>query len=183
MTWTRELADALRDAANRIANRPATYYWCSVLTCNCGILAQSICGVTATQLHALMFREWPEHCGRGIWSDRSDACSNTDQPLPRVMIRLREAGLTWQDIAQLEALANDRIRSAAGLPANTPAHHHDFANPTSVIAYMWAWADMIDEQFAVAATRAAPIAAMQPVIQPVVGDALRPSIFVVPSSS
>ena len=134
MAWTRELADALRATAAVVMT--PEYDWGDAQRCNCGLLARELTGMTGQQLRE--FRR--KHDWTGCWGDRvrSGTCPQTGEPLNAVMAKLFQAGLTSDDIINLEVLADRRILDRAGPCIFCRGH--------GVSKYMLAWADMIDEQ-------------------------------------
>lgn len=146
--WTRELADALRNAVTEI--KAGKYCWADASRCNCGVVAQQLLGCNSVQLHQKMRSEdivgsWGIRC-------RDRMCSSTGQPLGVVLDRLVEAGMSYNDIADLEMINNPDIRVRANLGMTVCGEDirhrpifEEFHRPET-IAYMLAWADMIDEQ-------------------------------------
>lgn len=133
------LAYALREAARRIEAGEVRYWFEHMGECNCGVLAQVVTGETAEQIE-LKTDQW-----EGIWGDVRDSklatCPVTNLPIGSIIRSLREIGLSGQDLHDLENLENKAVRIRAGLSIS------DFREqPSAVIRYMRAWADLIDAE-------------------------------------
>lgn len=140
---TMTLAEALRVTAKRIREKPGDYKWVQNHQCNCGILFQTISGMNEAQTKNLIYSSLGFI---GIWKDQirfvHSTCPVADVPLGSVVRILRDFGISMRQIAQLEVLSNPQIRCRAGLPIVAM----DYCNPPAVIAYMEAWASLLDEQ-------------------------------------
>lgn len=153
------LAEALRVTATRIEN--GDYYdWEVPNDCNCGQLFKTIAGIKKNDL-PFIFSYIPTHLSEfGVWSNLQylpDAiCPIAEVPIGSIIRTLREFGLNMIQVAELEHLSNLQIRKKAGLPivpathwsVSLPHRFGDFNKINAVIAYMRAWATMLDEQAA-----------------------------------
>lgn len=139
---TMTLAEALRVTAKRIQDNPDTYKWVRADDCNCGHLFLTISGQKKSQ-----------HSPRyivGNWSwlaDRPEArCPISDVPVGHLIGVLRNFGLSMPQLAHLEGLSDLEIRHRAKLPGSPHGVFTDKDKLESVIAYMEAWASILDEQ-------------------------------------
>lgn len=154
---TMTLAEALRVTAKRIEDRPDDYSWGRCDSCNCGQLFQTITGMGEGQLSRFRYDSVE---GARVWSKLAEysyaVCPVVNLPINSVIRVLREFGMTMLQVRELENLSNAKIRAMAGLSGSsqlvcglTKAPYMiflDSGDTVSVIAYMRAWATMLDEQ-------------------------------------
>lgn len=134
------LIQLLRRTAKRLENSQH-YQWGHMGHCNCGHLAQELTGLPPEKIHqAAMVRY-------GDWTEQSRAyCPDSGLPIDYIISQLRAVGLSGRDIEQLEWLSDDKINRR--LPA---AQRHPNRNRKGdVIAYLNAWADLLEEELAIA---------------------------------
>lgn len=155
---------ALRGTAARLARSEVRYQWASFAHCNCGHLAQSITGLAPEEIQKRAMRgegDWggqardgrrgfPEFdygdrpaLDEGAWEPHDiGACQATGAPLDEVLAEMYDLGLTPADVGHLERLSDIEVRRRMG---NHTQHfaHHDRSN---VIAYLGAWADLLEDQ-------------------------------------
>lgn len=131
----RELIDALRRTARRVAS-DVSYQWGHMGTCNCGHLAQSITGLAGAEIHAsAMIRE-------GDWEQQAnDYCPTSGNLIDVVLAAMFDIGLTREDVRNLERLSDAAVVRRVG-------RHLRFNNRDDVVAYMNAWADLLEMDFA-----------------------------------
>lgn len=127
------LAQALYDTANRL-DGGARYSWTHMGACNCGHLAQTLTDKSAAELHALALER------AGDWREQLAHCPTTGLPIDDVIEILLEAGLSRQQLADLERLADKTVLKRIGVP------HLDHRRRSHVVQYMRAWAGMLEEQ-------------------------------------
>lgn len=126
-------AEALRTAADRIEGG-AAYHWLDVGRCNCGHVAMVIGNWTDVQVRRLI--------GCNVsYTNTADQCDVTGRSQDEVMSVLLGIGFTTDDLRELEMLSNPRVRRLAGIPDDD---WYAFSRKTPVVAYMRAWADLID---------------------------------------
>ncbi len=135
------LIRALRITAERLRGG-APYQWGHHGMCNCGQLAQTITQRSRREIHEAALARG------GEWRDRArDYCPTSGLPIDGIVRELLEVGLGPGDLADLEYLADDRIvRRVAVLDGERRElrrNHRD-----DVIAYLEAWASLLDEEFA-----------------------------------
>lgn len=141
MKQNQELAAALREAARRIEAREVRYSWGALHSCNCGVLAQVIVGCDEAELGLQLYG--PEHAQVGFfygcWDsvDRKCTCPLTGLPMGTVLRALGDAGMTAKDLADLEDLKGEQVIASLGECV-------DREDPSDVIRYMRAWADLLD---------------------------------------
>jgi hypothetical protein len=131
----RELIDALRRTAKRLAT-DVSYQWGHMGMCNCGHLAQSITGLAHAEIHAsALIRE-------GDWEQQAnDYCPTSGNLIDVVLAAMFDLGLTRADVRNLEKLADLEVLRRVG-------RHLRFNDRNDVVAYMNAWASLLEEQFA-----------------------------------
>lgn len=132
-----ELIDALRNTAKRIGAVKSNYDWKNIGACNCGNLVQVITGQDKKQIH---------HDGiqkHGDWEMlvylyKEDSNFEID----RTIKKLVEAGLSLQDIVNLENLSDPAILGR--LPEEHKYIKRD--KKEDVVLYLEIWADMLEEE-------------------------------------
>src|SRR5688572_4149888 len=150
----------LRQTAARLTDASDTYRWSSFAHCNCGHVAQSLTqlspeeiqeramrreGDWGTQAHEFLFPR-PDYGSRpaldeGAWEPENvGACRATGERLDSVLDAMLELGLDPQDIAHLERLSDPQVRRQLGKSTEHFAHHVR----ENVIAYLGAWADLLE---------------------------------------
>ena len=159
------LVVALRETAARLAREDVTYRWASFAHCNCGHLTQTITGLDPAEIQRRAMRregDWgrqardvssrrfPEFdfgdrpaLDEGAWEPENvGACEVTGTPLDEVLDQMLALGLTVEDVGYLERLSSPDVRRRMG--NNTV--HFQHARRENVVAYLSAWADLLDEQ-------------------------------------
>ncbi len=177
---------ALRQTAERLQTPTVTYDWANFAHCNCGQLAQTLTGLAADSIYraAVLERgDWAEQAvsfiaaapaGRGpaavsfpapdyddrpaldegAWEPEDfGRCETTDRRMSDILVQLLQAGLEKEDIANLERLADGEVRRRMG----TNTIELQYSKRENVVAYLQAWAEMLEEQLTV--SEALPLAA------------------------
>lgn len=136
------LIQALRATAARLS-RGAPYRWTHMGACNCGHLAQ-----TVTQLDAEDIRRYAlDRCGE--WAEQGlEFCPTSGYPMDAILEALFELGLTSRDLAQLEKLTNPEVLRRLPEELRTRISYRERDH---VVAYMEAFADVLEEQLNAAA--------------------------------
>jgi hypothetical protein len=132
-----QLIDALRRTAKKLQNGNS-YQWGNMGSCNCGNLAQELSTYTQDQIHeyALLSRS-------GDWSEQTAAyCPTSKLPLDWVIEAMFAAGLTRNDLQNLEKLSDSAVLKRLP-PENRYLKHNQRAD---VVKYMLAWANMLEEE-------------------------------------
>jgi hypothetical protein len=133
-TPTLLLIDALRKTAQNLAN-DKPYEWGHMGNCNCGNLAQVLLNISKTEIHKYAM-ERP-----GDWSEQlNDYCPTSGLHMDQLIFSLLQKGLSSQDLHELEYLKNKDVLAKLGKA------HLQHNKREDVIAYLRAWADMLDEQ-------------------------------------
>lgn len=134
-TPTLLLIDALRKTAQNLAdNKP--YEWGHMGNCNCGNLAQVLLNISKTDIHKYAM-ERP-----GDWSDQlNDYCPTSGMHMDQLIFSLLQKGLSAQDLHELEYLKNKKVLAKLG---TTHLQHN---KREDVIAYLRAWADVLEDQW------------------------------------
>jgi hypothetical protein len=130
---TRELVRALRLTADRLALDPS-YQWGHMGRCNCGLLAQSITGLTGAEIHGSALVRY------GDWEQQArDYCPTSGLLIDHIIAAMMRAGLERDDIRHLEKLSDPVVVRRVG-------RHLRFNVRGDVIDYMRAWAGVLEEQ-------------------------------------
>ncbi len=131
------LVQILRLTADRIEDT-RDYHWAHVGKCNCGHLAQTITGLTSSDLFQRAsedaLSEWTEYA--------KDYCPQTGQPLEEIISAMLEAGLERRDLHRLEYLSDARVLAA--LPGGM--RYLRRYRPADVALYMRTWAKLLEEE-------------------------------------
>jgi len=139
----RELIDALRRTSQRLAS-DTSYQWGHMGMCNCGHLAQAITGLASAEIHAsALIRE-------GDWEQQAnDYCPTSGNLIDVVLAAMFDLGLTRADVRNLEKLSDPEVLRRVG-------RHLRFNNREDVVAYMTAWAELLEEQCGTGTPAGAP---------------------------
>ena len=128
-TRKEKLVTSLNVAIRALETGTVCYNWTEQDSCNCGVVAQAILGVTATTLNCRIKAEglfnhdnftsnkrkqgWE---GGPTWQNAVKTwCPITNAPLKNIFIELEQAGLGKEDICHLEYMDNQAILKRAGL--------------------------------------------------------------------
>lgn len=165
------LIKALRDTAARLVDSKVTYRWSHFAHCNCGHLVQTITGLEPQDVQRrAMHRDgdWgqqatdnariraqlppafpePDYGDRpaldeGAWEPENvGACTTTGTPLDVIFDQLTDLGLEPEDVGHLERLSDPAVRRRLGTNTTDFLHYRR----DNVVAYLTAWADLLDEQ-------------------------------------
>lgn len=130
-----ELVAALRATADRMENG-AKFHWNHMGSCNCGHLAQTLTHLTKEQIHHMALHS------AGDWAEQArDHCITSGYPLDKVIEIMVGAGLSTDDIANLERLSDTRILRFMG------KRELNYRDRDDAVAYIRAWADMLEKQW------------------------------------
>ena len=134
---TKQLIDGLRTAAEWIESSYVEYNWDLYSTCNCGILAKVITGLSRKEVTDQVL-EMPSFSFQRMWSDKVNYCHQTGLPMPLVITTLLNAGMKVSDFEKLEWLdiPVDQRDAEEGLQKDK----------SSVISFMRTWADQLEVQ-------------------------------------
>jgi hypothetical protein len=135
VTTSVELILALRTTAERL-REGADYAWTHLGACNCGHLAQTLTPYTREQIHRFALQR------PGDWAEQAaEFCTESGLPIDHIFAAMRAVGLSPEDIANLERLADPRVLRR--LPPEI-ARTIDHRNRDHVVAYLRAWADLLE---------------------------------------
>jgi hypothetical protein len=160
-----ELIFALRKTAARLSREEVTYRWASFAHCNCGHLAQTITGLDPAEIQRRAMRregDWGSQArnsalrrlpqrdhldgpalDEGAWEPENvGACQATGAPLDAVLRQMYQLGLSPEDVGHLERLSDPEVRRRLGTGTRHFPHHQR----ENVIAYLQAWAALLEEQ-------------------------------------
>jgi hypothetical protein len=174
------LISALRRTAVQLQRPETIYRWSRFAHCNCGHLAQTLTGLdprtieTAASRHAGDWAEQARTLARRpsaqSWlltsassddgacePEAIDVCNVTRRTMVEIIASLQAWGLEPVDVECLERLSDYAVRQRLGT-STVDFPHGDRQN---VIAYLNAWADLLEERLE-ADARSAPEAALDP---------------------
>jgi hypothetical protein len=158
------LIGALRQTAARLAEQGTVYRWSMLAHCNCGHLTQTITGLSPGAIHEAAARQrgdWAEQAralageqpdldygsrpalDEGAWEpDDLMACPVAQRSMTQIFSQLLDWGLEPTDVGALERLDDPQVRRRLG------THTSDFlhSDRSNVIAYLEAWADLLEER-------------------------------------
>jgi hypothetical protein len=155
---------ALRETALSLEGEATIYRWSRFAHCNCGHLAQTITGLAPSTIEAAAKRhpgDWGEQartlCGSrlrptldpgspaidgALEPEEIDVCNVTGQTMPQILATLFAWGLEPADVEALERLSDSAVRRRLG--TNTVDFPH--GERQNVIAYLRAWADLLEQK-------------------------------------
>jgi hypothetical protein len=172
------LVEALRETAARLSRQETVYRWSQLAHCNCGHLAQTITGLSPGAIREAAGRhrgDWAEQArtiampqrmperlyepdygsrpaiDEGAWEPEDlGRCPVAELEMTQIFAELGAWGLSPSDIAALERLDDPEVRRRLG--TNTV----DFlqSDRQNVMAYLLAWADLLEERIARASVSA-----------------------------
>jgi hypothetical protein len=130
-----KLVTAIRNAAAGI-ERGNLYQWGHMGACNCGHLAQELTSYNKAEIHQHALRKY------GDWTDQvKDYCSTSGMPMDEIISTMLNAGLSREDLIELERLKNPLVLNK--LTLNRPLNHNVKAD---VVLYMNTWANMLEDE-------------------------------------
>ena len=133
---TPELIEALRRTARNLING-APYQWGHMGGCNCGNLAQELTKLNKDQIHQYAMQRY------GDWNEQvEDYCLTSQMPIDLVINEMLNAGLMLEDLKHLEKLDDRQV--LLRFPFEMRFLKHNVRD--DVVAYMNAWADLLEEQ-------------------------------------
>lgn len=136
------LVAALRATAARLA-AGAAYQWGHLGQCNCGHLVQTVCRLPPREIHAWALER------EGDWEQlATDYCPTSGHHIDDVIATLLALGLDRDDLGHLEKVSDPRVLARIG-------RHLARNVREDVVAYLRAWADLLDEALAADAAVAA----------------------------
>jgi hypothetical protein len=159
------LIGALRETAARLERADTVYRWSQLAHCNCGHLTQTITGLSPRAIHDAAARQrgdWAEQArtvaahlsspdpdygsrpalDEGAWQPEDlGLCPVAELGMGQIFAELMGWGLEPSDVRALERLDDPEVRRRLG------THTVDFlhSDRSNVIAYMLAWADLLEE--------------------------------------
>jgi len=135
------LVNILRETSARLESGDS-YQWSHFGRCNCGHLVQTVTRLSAAEIHAVCSPELLE------WSEiPDDYCAGTGLRLEYVLDRLRELGLSRDDLRQVEDLSDASVLRA--LPGGHRWLQRNCREDVNV--YFRTWADLLEKDLGDAA--------------------------------
>ena len=105
--------------------------------CNCGNLAQELTKLNRDQIHRYAMQRY------GDWNEQvEDYCSTSQMPIDLIINEMLNAGLMLEDLKHLEKLDDRQV--LVRFPLEKRHLKHNVRD--DVVAYMNAWADLLEEQ-------------------------------------
>lgn len=170
------LVQALRETAARLEREDTVYRWSQLAHCNCGHLTQTITGLAPGAIHEAAVRhrgDWAEQArtlaqpdaaptpdygsrpalDEGAWEPEDlGICPVVELGMTQIFAELSAWGLDAADVSALERLDEPQVRRRLG------THTVDFlhSDRRNVVAYMQAWASLLEEQLAARAAAEVP---------------------------
>jgi hypothetical protein len=133
---TPELIHALRQTALNLQHG-APYQWGHMGGCNCGNLAQQLTKLNKDQIHRYAMQR------HGDWNEQAeDYCSTSQMPIDLLINELLNVGLMLEDLKHLERLDDREVLLRFPLEKRYLKQNVR----EDVVAYMNAWAEMLEEQ-------------------------------------
>lgn len=103
--------------------------------CNCGHLAQQLTHRSKAEIHQLALQK------AGDWGQQAvEHCTVSGYPIDHIITTMIEAGMTHQDIHDLERLSSNTVLSALPLGQR----RLNYRRRDDVVLYMRAWADQLE---------------------------------------
>ena len=108
-------------------------------SCNCGHLAQQLTNRSKSEIHALALQK------AGDWGHHAvEHCTVSGYPIDHIITTMVEAGMSYQDIHELERLSGRAVLRA--IPDGRRRLNHK--RREDVVVYMRTWADLLHGQLA-----------------------------------
>jgi len=135
---TPSLISSIRKTAQRLKNG-SPYQWGHMGACNCGNLAQELTNLSKGEIHQLAMQ------GVGDWNDQlREYCPSSGFPMDIMISKLLEAGLSLDDLADLEKLSNPAILAEIPIARRNKLSKN---NRNDVVLYMETWANLLERQW------------------------------------
>jgi len=175
------LVEALRETAARLEREETVYRWSQLAHCNCGHLTQTITGLSPGAIHEAAVKhrgDWAEQArtvvggsdaptstptppdygdrpanDEGAWEPEDlGICPVAELGMSQIFAELSAWGLDAADVGALERLDDPVVRRRLG------THTLDFlhSDRRNVVAYLKAWATLLEEQIAERVARGGP---------------------------
>jgi len=130
------LIEVLRKTASRLENG-SNYQWGHMGSCNCGHLAQEITNYSKSEIHSFAMQRY------GDWSKQIlDYCPDSNMPIDHLITIMLEAGLSKDDIKNLEKLTDREILIL--LPEEERILRYN--NRIDVVKYLKTWARQLENE-------------------------------------
>lgn len=134
---SKKLVDALRKAANRIAEDD-NYQWGHMGACNCGFIAQEVTKLSKGEIHEFAMR------GYGDWTEQVQAfCPTSSMPMDVLISEMIAAGFSLEDLANLERLKDKEVLDLIPAAKRHKLRHND---KNDVALYLKTWAVLLESK-------------------------------------
>lgn len=132
---TPELIHALRQTARKLTDG-APYQWGHMGGCNCGNLAQELTRLTQDDIHRYAMQRY------GDWNEQTEGfCPTSAMPIDLIIGEMLAAGLTLEDLKNLEKLSDKQVLARFPLEKRFLRHNVRI----DVVAYLNEWANLLEE--------------------------------------
>jgi len=129
-----KLINAIRETIIDLETGRKHYEYTDCHNCNCGILAQNICHISAWALEKAF-----EPCSE-IW-EGAVRCSSTGEPLQKILKQMYSVGLTKKNIQNLEMLSDKKICKEAGIKVG-----QRYDDKKYLLMYLSAWLRILERE-------------------------------------
>ena len=168
------LVEALRETAARLEREETVYRWSQLAHCNCGHLTQTITGLPPRAIHEAAARhrgDWAEQArtvagvpeapdygsrpaiDEGAWEPEDlGICPVAELEMSQIFAELSAWGLDASDVGALERLDDPEVRRRLGTHTVNFLH----SDRRNVVAYLRAWAGLLEERIAERVARGEP---------------------------
>jgi hypothetical protein len=131
-----QLIDALKKAANRIADDKDSYNWKAIGACNCGNLVQEVTNFTAKEISNFGIKKHGDWQSISLLYDK-----NSGYEIDNIISQLLDMGLDLEDFTYLENLSCPKVLAYIG--ENIVLKRDD---PDDAVLYLNSWANMLEEE-------------------------------------
>ncbi len=144
------LIKTFREVADLVESEAVTYAWDKGSQCNCGIVARHILGYSKDEMSNALISIGN---GTGMWSDHAEKnCSISNISHNNIFKILLDAGLKFKDFHHLEFLSDPQILKRSNIvpygskTKDNGSFDGHYKQKENFIAYIRAWADMLQEE-------------------------------------
>lgn len=148
-----KLIEALRKTIEVLKTNPEKYKWTDSKRCNCGLIAEQIMGKTVIGGISQYSKDADPERSLGPWQNGALLCEQMGRPINEVYGTLFKAGMSVEDICNLEHLTDINILKKLGLEKDRKFHpwcnsfiNFNRNNIDYLIKYLTAWIEILQEE-------------------------------------